>query len=91
MTDKPQCLKCKGVESPHSIEKVDENYWKCFECGTIFKPVGPIGRPSLGVTKKVSVTLREEDWEKIQELIQNGHAASFSDYFRQIHNEHGPR
>lgn len=33
--EKPQCPKCKGEESSHSIEK-EKNGWKCHECGTKF-------------------------------------------------------
>lgn len=44
------------------------------------------GRPSLGVTKKVSVTLPQEDWDKIKDLIAHEHVESFSEYFRELHN-----
>lgn len=48
-----------------------------------------MGRPSLGVTKKVSITLPQEDWDMIQKLIEDKHASSFSDYFRNLHQTHG--
>lgn len=41
-----------------------------FEDGTISFVDRPIGRPSLGTTKKVSLTLSDELWEKIEELKQ---------------------
>jgi formate-dependent nitrite reductase cytochrome c552 subunit len=47
-------------------------------------PKGPVGRPSLGITKKVSVTLPIEEWVKIEEAIELGHASSVSDYLRQM-------
>lgn len=47
------------------------------------------GRPSLGITKKVSVTLPEDDWTKISELIENKHVGSFSEYFRNVHQSNG--
>lgn len=45
-----------------------------------------IGRPSLGVGRPVKITLPEEDWCKIEKLVDQGHAASVADYFRQLHN-----
>lgn len=30
--DKPECPKCKGEESPHSVEKINDTTWKCYEC-----------------------------------------------------------
>lgn len=32
--DKPECPKCKGEESPHSVEKIKNNTWICHECRT---------------------------------------------------------
>lgn len=43
------------------------------------------GRPQIGVGKPVKITLPPEDWQKIQEHIENGHAANYADYFRQLH------
>lgn len=40
------------------------------------------GRKAIGVTKKVSITMPEEEWELIAEAIKNGHASSLSEYFR---------
>lgn len=45
-----------------------------------------MGRPSLGVGRSVKITLPEEDWCKIEKLVDQGHAASVADYFRQLHN-----
>ena len=43
------------------------------------------GRPSLGVTKKVSVTLPEVTWKKIQqEIDSHPDIKSMSSYFRKI-------
>lgn len=44
-----------------------------------------MGRPSLGVGKPVKITLPEEDWTKIEQMIEQGHANSVADYFRQLH------
>ncbi|PEI44617.1 CopG family transcriptional regulator [Bacillus pseudomycoides] len=37
------------------------------------------GRPSLGITKKVSITLSEEDWKRIEDSKK-----SFSQFFREV-------
>ncbi|MGE6619299.1 CopG family transcriptional regulator [Bacillus thuringiensis] len=37
------------------------------------------GRPSLGITKKVSITLPKEDWTRIEESKK-----SFSQFFREL-------
>jgi len=42
-------------------------------------------RPRIGLTKKISVTLPAQEWERIESLIENGHAKSISEYFRAIH------
>ncbi|WP_339273765.1 hypothetical protein MKY59_21460 [Paenibacillus sp. FSL W8-0426] len=43
------------------------------------------GRPSLGIGKTVKITLPEEEWTKISQIIEAGQAASVADYFRQLH------
>ncbi|HDX9577664.1 TPA: CopG family transcriptional regulator [Bacillus pseudomycoides] len=37
------------------------------------------GRPSLGITKKVSITLSKEDWERIEASKK-----PFSQFFRDL-------
>lgn len=44
-----------------------------------------VGRPSMGLTRQVKLTLPEEDWKIIEELIEKKEADGFSDYFRQLH------
>jgi hypothetical protein len=44
------------------------------------------GRKKMGVSKKVTITLPEVEWEEISEMIKNGHASSLSEYFRLVHN-----
>lgn len=46
------------------------------------------GRPSLGVTKKVSVTLPNDIWEKVGELIEDQDLKSMSAYFRKLVLDH---
>lgn len=47
------------------------------------------GRPSLGVTKKVSITLPEDIWEKIdKEIGEDDDIKSKSAYFRKMALDH---
>jgi hypothetical protein len=43
------------------------------------------GRPSIGVTKKMAINLRQEDWDKIDQLKLDGHIESVAQYFRTLH------
>ncbi|WP_226530884.1 hypothetical protein [Metabacillus niabensis] len=43
-----------------------------------------MGRPSLGVTKKVSITLPHDIWEKIGKEIDERELKSMSAFFREI-------
>ncbi|MNJ26030.1 hypothetical protein D3C77_204950 [compost metagenome] len=52
---------------------------------TINDDVPAPGRPAIGVGRAVKITMPESDWAKIQEQIDNGHASSVADYFRQLH------
>lgn len=49
------------------------------------KLAAKVGRPQIGVGKPVKITLPEEDWQKISSIVENGHASSVADYFRQLH------
>lgn len=44
-----------------------------------------VGRPQIGVGKPVKITLPEDEWQKISTIVENGHASSVADYFRQLH------
>jgi len=46
------------------------------------------GRPSLGVTKKVSITLPSDIWEKIEQEILDQDLKSMSAYFRKFALDH---
>ncbi|MFV2051129.1 hypothetical protein ACEWK1_27700, partial [Metabacillus sp. YM-086] len=46
------------------------------------------GRPSLGVTKKVSITLPSDIWEKIENEISDQELKSMSAYFRKVALDH---
>lgn len=43
-----------------------------------------VGRPSLGVTKKISVTLPNDIWEKIGKEISDRDLKSMSAFFREM-------
>lgn len=46
------------------------------------------GRPSLGVTKKVSITLPDDIWEKIYKEISVHELKSMSAFFREMALDH---
>lgn len=42
------------------------------------------GRKSIGVKKPVSITLPQEDWDEIDNLIKAGEFKSYAEYFRSL-------
>lgn len=42
------------------------------------------GRPEIGITRKVSITLPEDTWIWLGDCIDYGHAKTYSELFRQI-------
>lgn len=42
------------------------------------------GRPRIGETKAIKLTLPVEGWEWIEQSVENGHAASKSEFLRDI-------
>lgn len=44
------------------------------------------GRKQIGITKKVSLTLTEQEWQEIDQEITSGSVGSVSEYFRNLHN-----
>lgn len=42
------------------------------------------GRPAIGETKQIKLTLTKESWEWIQECVENEHAGSRSEFLRDI-------
>ncbi|GAV16098.1 hypothetical protein [Paenibacillus sp. NAIST15-1] len=49
------------------------------------------GRPRIGERRVISITLPEEEWEKVESLIHSGYAGSAGDYFRQVHDSYQSR
>lgn len=54
--------------------------WK----GTYQETDSKKGRPAIGVTKKVSITLDQDVWDWLDECIDFGHAKSRSELFREM-------
>lgn len=46
----------------------------CKDCRTV--SAKPLGRPSIGITRKVSLTLPEEDWKWFDEMA-DGNSSQF--------------
>lgn len=66
-----ECERCGGKNDVAIIHVNDEPKAYCQNCrAELFTRKKPVGRPSLGVTKKVSLTLSEENWEWLDEQAQ---------------------
>jgi hypothetical protein len=71
------CERCESSEDIAVVYINDEPKIYCQKCRLeMFSKKKPVGRPSLGVTKKVSLTLSEEDWEWFDEKA-NGNRSNF--------------
>lgn len=67
-----KCMNCNGTNDVAVFYRGDEQMTLCADCRYKLATGGltstnKVGRPSLGVTKKVSLTLSEEDWERFDE------------------------
>lgn len=73
-------LVCKRCNSRISVEIVSVNNTPtnfCKKCRSfLFQEKKSVGRPSIGKTKKISLTLPEEDWLKLDSLA-NGNRSQF--------------
>lgn len=81
--DKPRCPVCKGKEMPAHKMTLDGDQWLCSVCNTQWYP-NPIGRPSLGTTKKQSLTLQDDTWQWIDNAVADGLASNRSEFLRDI-------
>lgn len=62
------CERCGGDDDVAMIYVNDEPKTYCQKCrGEMFGKKKPVGRPSLGVTKKVSLTMTEAEWLEFDE------------------------
>lgn len=82
MTEK--CMNCGGTEDVTDFVSGTERIVLCVNCryklAANQMTIKQVGRPSLGVTKKVSLTLPESTWEHIDSEA-NGNR---SEYFRKL-------
>lgn len=66
---KMECMNCGGTHDVIDFVAGNEKLILCVDCRVKLAKgqLGKVGRPSLGVTKKVSLTLPEEDWNWVDE------------------------
>lgn len=43
------------------------------------------GRKRIGTARALRITLPDEEWTKIDKLIEEGHVSNQSEYFRLVH------
>jgi hypothetical protein len=99
--DDYRCIVLKIELRKEGSYKVSKKTWETpFYKGKKFKPGEDVfntierliskyepglGRSTMGITKKISVTLAQEDWKEIQNSIAEGKYKSISHYFRESH------
>jgi hypothetical protein len=72
-----KCERCGGSDDVAIIHVNDEPKAYCQNCRVeMFTRKKPVGRPSLGVTKKVSLTLSEDNWDWLDEQAE-GNRSNF--------------
>ena len=75
-----ECERCGGDDDLAIIHVNDEPKAYCQKCRVeMFTKKNPVGRPSVGVTKKVSLTLPENEWEWFDEKAE-GNRSQFLRY-----------
>lgn len=66
-----ECDRCGGDHDLAVIHVNEEPKAYCQNCRVeMFSKKNPVGRPAVGVTRKVSLTLPEEEWEWLDEKAQ---------------------
>ncbi|KGX85200.1 hypothetical protein [Pontibacillus litoralis] len=77
-----KCMNCGSTNDVIDFVARKEKLFLCVNCrGKLANgQLGKIGRPSLGVTKKVSLTLSEEGWKRLDELAKGNR----SQYLRHL-------
>nr|WP_176705033.1 DUF2239 family protein [Bacillus sp. JAMB750] len=72
-----KCERCDGHNDLAIIHVNDEAKAYCQNCrGEMFSKKRAVGRPSAGITKKISVTLPEKEWDWIDDEA-NGNRSQF--------------
>lgn len=67
-----KCMNCGGTHDVIDFYVGEEKMILCANCRhkLLAGKSSKVGRPSLGVTKKVSLTLSEEDWQWIDDQAE---------------------
>lgn len=69
-----KCMNCGGTHDVTDFYNGDDYIILCVNCRQRLAMgklnLNKVGRPSLGVTKKVSLTLSEENWQWLDEKAQ---------------------
>lgn len=75
------CERCNGSDDVAMIYVNDIPKTYCSKCRTeLFVRKKPVGRPAVGITKKVSLTLPEDEWTQLDKRAQGNR----SSYLRQL-------
>src|SRR5690625_2827529 len=76
-----KCVNCNSTNDVLGFYAGEEYIALCVKCREklALGQLGKIGRPSMGVTKKVSITLPNEDWNWLDEQAE-GNRSKFLRY-----------
>lgn len=80
------CMNCGGTSDVHKFFNEDQELIFCATCRQRLLSDGlekTVGRPTLGVTKKVSLTLSEESWKWFDEKAQGNRSQFLRDLVQQ--------
>lgn len=67
-----KCMNCDGTNDVTDFYNGDDYITLCVDCRLKLAngELGKVGRPSLGITKKVSLTLSEDHWKWLDEKAE---------------------
>lgn len=76
-----KCMNCGGTHDVTDFYQGDDYIILCANCRQklAMGQLGKIGRPSMGTTKKVSLTLSDDDWKWFDEKAE-GNRSQFLRY-----------
>ncbi|WP_028595405.1 hypothetical protein [Paenibacillus assamensis] len=57
------CQRCSGKNDVTEFNIGDEKHRLCIDCRSKFLIKAEMGRPPIGITRKISLTLAQEDWD----------------------------
>ncbi|KGP78301.1 MULTISPECIES: hypothetical protein [Paenibacillus] len=83
-----ECMNCGSTNDTTDLLSNNEKVILCVDCrfdlatGKLKLPLKTMGRPSLGITKKVSLTMTKQLWEHLEVKSYNNR----SDYLRSLVN-----